>query len=373
MKIYNINSKKLPLLEVYDGAAIFIGAYITQIFLQFAFSLMLALTGVDISFTKTMVGICMLASINQIALLATPFLFSKIRSVNLVKDCGYNRGFSPIQGILFVLIAVSTIVAFAPIANYFVSFIEDTGYNMSGIATLEIKTVGQMIAGLIFMCVLPAVCEELIYRGMLVRAFGDKGIIFAIIMSSLFFSIMHGSPVQLIHQFFLGGVCAIVYVMTRSLWSAVVVHFVNNSIAIVGNYINNVTGKTQLALPLYINIIMIVGGLIVLVGLLFLLYKISYERKKKEDTQPLASNSTLQQKLAYLFATQQEKECYAFDQQLLNEQLEQCETSEAKEILLATKSEEKSKMAKRNRMAVIFALVIGLAVWILNTVVGYLT
>lgn len=79
----------------------------------------------------------------------------------------------------------------------------------------------------------PALIEEFALRGVVMqplRKFGDK---FAIVMSALIFAVMHGNMVQAPFAFILG--CAIGYlvIITGTLWTGVIIHFINNAFSIV--------------------------------------------------------------------------------------------------------------------------------------------
>lgn len=76
--------------------------------------------------------------------------------------------------------------------------------------------------------VIPAVCEELIFRGVIMTGYKSCGIVKAVIISSLFFAIMHLNP----HQFFYAlpaGIFfgALVY-CTNSIFASMLAHFTLN-------------------------------------------------------------------------------------------------------------------------------------------------
>ena len=86
---------------------------------------------------------------------------------------------------------------------------------------------------------MPALFEETVYRGFLCNSFarpGKKIDLGAVAISSALFAIMHMSPWQTIHPFVLGGVIATVYLATRSIWSAIIVHFCNNTFVLLLGY-----------------------------------------------------------------------------------------------------------------------------------------
>ena len=72
--------------------------------------------------------------------------------------------------------------------------------------------------------ILPAFCEELVFRGILCAEYESRGILYAATVSSVFFALLHfdlsALPVYLFAGFFL----AVVLYLTRSVVAAMVVH-----------------------------------------------------------------------------------------------------------------------------------------------------
>lgn len=77
--------------------------------------------------------------------------------------------------------------------------------------------------------VVPAVCEEVLFRGYILRNFErSMNVWVAIVLSGLIFGIFHIRLTQFIPLAMLGMLLAWMTIQTRSLWPAVVAHFVNN-------------------------------------------------------------------------------------------------------------------------------------------------
>ncbi|MCL2484380.1 MAG: CPBP family intramembrane metalloprotease, partial [Firmicutes bacterium] len=64
------------------------------------------------------------------------------------------------------------------------------------------------------MGVLPAVAEEVVFRGLLIEKLKGFGFWAIVLMSSFLFMTLHGNIFQSIYQFLLGVICAIAYVIT---------------------------------------------------------------------------------------------------------------------------------------------------------------
>lgn len=366
MRKYCNNSNSLTVLELYDGGAMFIGSYVLQILLQFVFSFVLITTDVGVDFTSSTLGICILSVINEFSMFITPFLYSKIKGEKLYVGVGLNKRLGIKRTGLALGLAIATVMAFAPLANAFVALIIKSGYDTSSMTSLAINSWGTYVVGIIFLCALPAVCEEFLYRGMISRALGDKGMIFGILMSSLLFALMHGSPIQLVHQFFLGCVCAIIYYSSRNLRACMIVHFTNNFIAITGNFILFKTGKIDFALNWWQSLIVTVVGLAMLAVAIVAYYKLSNPRRAI-DVKDIEGG------LKEGFYTQAENQAFESERQAIIEQAEQCSSDEEREILFEAKADEKKKLNKKGRLAMIYALILAIGVWVINTVTNYLS
>jgi membrane protease YdiL (CAAX protease family) len=82
--------------------------------------------------------------------------------------------------------------------------------------------------------VLPAVCEEFVYRGILCATLEERGLLPAIVYSTVSFGMLHFEISHLLVYIFAGLVlCGVMYT-TRSLLSCVLVHFAFNVFGLFG-------------------------------------------------------------------------------------------------------------------------------------------
>lgn len=95
-----------------------------------------------------------------------------------------------------------------------------------------------MLITLFHVALVPALCEETLYRGYVMRAFQKSwGIWAAIIVSGLLFGLYHVQLSNLIPLATLGILFAFVTWVSESIWPAIVAHFINNGgSVVVGTY-----------------------------------------------------------------------------------------------------------------------------------------
>jgi len=81
-------------------------------------------------------------------------------------------------------------------------------------------------------CLFPGLGEELFFRGFLSRGLvSHHGVIWGTIFTAFLFGAIHIHPIQASGAFLLGLTLQFVYLTTRSLWGAVILHTANNTLA----------------------------------------------------------------------------------------------------------------------------------------------
>ena len=90
---------------------------------------------------------------------------------------------------------------------------------------------------MLFVAVLPGLCEETAHRGLLLRGFVPKlGVMKAVLVTSIIFGLMHLNIVQCVYAAVLGYIIALAVLATRSIWTGVIMHFMNNGINVLFSY-----------------------------------------------------------------------------------------------------------------------------------------
>ena len=88
--------------------------------------------------------------------------------------------------------------------------------------------------------VLPAICEEFVYRGIICHEYEKGGVLRAIIVSSVFFALLHFNLQNLPMYLFSGVILAMTLYATRSLFGAILTHFLYNIFGLFGQpYMSN--------------------------------------------------------------------------------------------------------------------------------------
>lgn len=114
----------------------------------------------------------------------------------------------------------------------------------------------------IYLCVMPAVLEEIFVRGLVLNALKPWGVSFAVGLSSLIFALMHSA----LHNVFLYFVCGIVlakiYLAFDSLLPCMLLHFVNNTLAfLLSAFQQRANAVSAVSFSVYVYILAIVLGI----------------------------------------------------------------------------------------------------------------
>jgi len=222
----------------------------------------------------------------QVGFIIVFFVYNKFKRINFFTATKMNIKVSLKQAGIIVLIAAASLFLFSPLINLIDYVISLTGYSASTTLPVDFRTVGGFIVGLISLAVLPAVFEELIFRGIVYTGLQKKfGVKFAVIFSAILFALMHTSVQQTFYQVIIGVILAYVFYLTGSLLATIILHFANNFIIIVMNVI---TGGAEsdisfVSMGDYISVIfMTILGVIAVFILIEFLKKITEKKQQKE-------------------------------------------------------------------------------------------
>lgn len=97
-----------------------------------------------------------------------------------------------------------------------------------------LRTDGIIWFGLLNIALVPAICEEVLFRGYILRAFEKSwGPVAAVLISGLIFGMFHIQLGNIFPLATLGVILALMTWLSGTLWPAVVAHFINNGAAVL--------------------------------------------------------------------------------------------------------------------------------------------
>ena len=365
MTTTEFNGKKLFRWEPSDGSAVFLGSYVLKLLLQVIIVIVLGVTDVDPGFSKTIAYACIITSSNEIAFLLTPLAYGKIKGYDTIRGMGFEGRFSLWATLLVIPLSVALICMGQPLAEGFVRLVALIGYDTSAATSIMPSTPGELAATLILVALLPAIAEEYVFRGCVARAFARKGYVFAVFMSALLFAIMHGSPLQLVHQFLIGVVCAVLFFATRSLWPPIILHFLNNAIALVLGYVQN-RGAAFAVTEAWQYVVMCVVGVAATIGLLIAVIYLCKARAAKVDPESGATKrADMERTLRSLYESPEVRGAAQAELDALDAELAEAKSEQMAEVIKEARRESANKTKLRDRRALIYAFLFAGVLWIL--------
>lgn len=107
---------------------------------------------------------------------------------------------------------------------------------------LNVNTIGGLIINLLVIALIPAIGEELTFRGVIQQFLTKtcKNAHVAIILSAAIFSAIHFQFYGFLPRMVLGVFLGYFFYMTKSLWTSIIMHFANNALAVTAYYLNNI-------------------------------------------------------------------------------------------------------------------------------------
>ncbi len=271
LKNQNANQK----LNILDGGKAFSLLIILYILLS---TILSALTSV-ISIEPFDSAVLSLSS--PMAIFITLLAFNKRKCVSL-RDLNA-KSFNFKFAVIAVVLAVGVLFAFGTLNELIAKLINILGGKVSS-AVIPVGEWWVFIISTVVFCVLPAISEELFFRGLILKSLKGVNKLFAILTVSLVFSIYHGNATQLAYQFIYGVILCLITIGAKSVIPAIITHFLNNFIVLSFMQFN-------ISINLYAWWIILIGVVLTLGSIFYIIKKIN-----------LASNGNEKIKGFYLYA-----------------------------------------------------------------------
>lgn len=181
--------------------------------------------------------------INESMIAGFVIVYCLVKKINLKETFRLNK----LRLAPALLIIVTTIPAFfvATMLNgiviYLLQFIGEIP--SQGIPVPQ--NPAELALGIAIIGIAPGICEELMHRGFLLKAYEKRGSYKAVIMVSILFGLFHFDITNLAGPIFLGLIIGYYVVRTDSIFAGMLAHFLNNSFAEIIQYINRNTVQSQ--------------------------------------------------------------------------------------------------------------------------------
>lgn len=230
-----------------------------------------------------------------VALLIVPLSFfgvflvyNKVNHINAKSAVASTKKFNVWSLVITFALVGITIVGFMPIINMILTAFTNAGIgNLNSNPMFPMNTWWRIILGFVAYAVLPAIAEELLFRGIMLRGFSRRASgVASVMLSAVMFCLMHGSLQQTFYQLILGVMLGFVAYYTGNILFSMIFHFLNNAIVVllelVGGYNSFLNGFSQNFGGYMFAIAIAVMATIVAVLFIWLLKKIN-KHSETED------------------------------------------------------------------------------------------
>lgn len=187
-----------------------------------------------------------LAFIQLFVILLPALLFMYKKKMSMVDVLRIKRVTIPE---ILLVIPMSILSSFiASVLNSIVIFLLGKNYSMpTGGIPVPLDN-SQLYIQIIVVALIPSVCEEIFFRGIIFYAFKGMDIWKSIIVSSFYFSLFHFDIRNLLGPFFLGVLIAWYCYRTGSIFPGIIAHFTNNLMLVLINWFNRSVANDPLNL-----------------------------------------------------------------------------------------------------------------------------
>lgn len=217
--------KKGSMPGISDGVLVYVLAFLSLLYIS---PILMAKMGI---FGNTINQI-ILASIAILVAIYIKADFKKIFSINKIKIIDFIRAvITWIIGLILMSLLTGILIKIFPEQIKVAKELNNI-----------IKSSGNIVTQILLFAVTPAICEEILFRGFIFAAFRDKKtfgendekyIAFAIVTSGILFGIMHLDFIRIIPTSILGMIMAYNVYKSKSIFSSMGIHFLNNFMSVV--------------------------------------------------------------------------------------------------------------------------------------------
>lgn len=175
---------------------------------------------------------------------------------------------------LTLFVSFGVIIPLRTIVGIFAIIVELIGGPSDVPELTPVEGLGGAIVMTTVVTLMTGLIEEFAFRGLLLTSLRKYGDTFAVIVSSALFGLLHRNPVSVFSAFLLGIVMGYAVIISKSMWTSVIIHTLNNLQAIAFSI-------TSFSTALIFS--MIVTLLMVVIGVTAIVIAIVYREKLKKE------------------------------------------------------------------------------------------
>ncbi len=279
----NQNEKDFKGIITRIAFALIIFTFLSEILLGTAGLLQNAvmnLTDSDIAYAIT----DLISSAAYLATFMLPVLFFKLMASKSFRPMKSELKFprssdGGVSIVPIILAGIAVIFAAAYINSFLVNLFDYSKFTSEVFWSVDVDKDYKIVLLFISTAIVPAFCEEFLFRGMVLENLLPFGKWSAILISAISFGLMHQNIEQLFYATVAGVVLGIIYVETGNIWTCTLLHMFNNLVSVLETVVWERCPEETAA-----KISLIIEGFIFFAGFLSLIYIVTkfFKRRKRE-------------------------------------------------------------------------------------------
>lgn len=137
---------------------------------------------------------------------------------------------------IYVLVAAASFFMLSPIINCVDSLISKLNIPLN-VIPYELTPIN-MFVSVFSLAIIPAICEELLFRGLIFKGLKSGGKVFSIVLSALMFSLFHCAIEQTVYPILIGLLLGVIMYYENNILYCIAVHLTNNLLSLIISYFN---------------------------------------------------------------------------------------------------------------------------------------
>lgn len=226
--------------------------------------------------------------INQLLIVSSAVVYCIVKKID-IRETFRIRKLEPVPALIIILLAVPLYLAAVMLNGIVIYGLQFIGEPLKQNVPVP-ETLPELVAGILIIAVMPGICEELMFRGLLLTAYEKRGSYRAVVFVSILFGLFHFDITNLAGPVFLGLVFGYYVVRTGSIFAGILAHFLNNLIAELIQYLWTDPNSSESLLLTWQDLLSFIAlGIPALIVAAALLYLFRYVTEgKTEIIRPIA-------------------------------------------------------------------------------------
>lgn len=195
-------------------------------------SLAIIIAGEFNDLTENIAFNVIISLMTELSFFAIFYIISNRKQVNWIEASGVKTKSPWYFYLIVALLGIVCIFLLNPIISLWEQFLNLIGYKLNTELSIPLSNIGYLFLALVVVGIIPAVCEEFLFRGLILNGLRNYGAMFSVGISALLFSLMHMNLQQLPYTFALGIVLGLIVYYTKNIWLSIILHFFNNATAL---------------------------------------------------------------------------------------------------------------------------------------------